>query len=85
MTRLFAFIFFLSGIIPAASQVLHIRDLVSRIPLEAVAVYSVSNNKHTTTDAKGRTDISSFVGMEDITIRLLGYRTEVFTYEELRV
>ena len=84
MTRFFAILCFLSIFIPAGSQVLHIRDLVSRLPLEAVAVYSVIHNKHTTTDAKGRTDISSFVGMEDITIRLLGYRTEVFTYEELR-
>jgi hemoglobin/transferrin/lactoferrin receptor protein len=85
MTRFFVILCFLSVIIPAGSQVLHIRDIVSRLPLEAVAVYSESHNKHTTTDAKGRTDISSFVGMEDITIRLLGYRTEVFTYEELRV
>jgi hemoglobin/transferrin/lactoferrin receptor protein len=65
------------------SQVLYIRDGVSRTPLEAAAIFSETAKKFTTTDSRGRADISGFRDAPDIVIRLLGYNTEIYTWEEL--
>lgn len=69
---------------PLFSQVLSIRDKVSKMPLGEVAVFSETTNKHTTTDGKGRANISAFAGVQNITIRLLGYKIEVYSYEQLK-
>ena len=65
------------------SQVLYIRDRTSRTPLEAAAIFSETAKKFTTTDSRGRTDISGFRDATDIVVRLLGYNTEIYTWEEL--
>ncbi len=65
------------------SQNLLLRDSQTTLPLEAAVIFSESLNKFTTTDSRGRTDISSFRGAHDITVRLLGYKTHAFTWEEL--
>lgn len=67
-----------------SAQSLIVRDKFTHTPLEAATVYSTSFNAFTTTNSRGRTEISSFSGAEDITIRLLGYRTEIYSFEKLR-
>ncbi|MDP2193908.1 MAG: TonB-dependent receptor plug domain-containing protein, partial [Alphaproteobacteria bacterium] len=84
MKKTCAFLFFILAITPLFSQVLSIRDKVSKMPLGEVAIFSETTNKHTTTDGKGRADISAFVGVQNITIRLLGYKIEVYSYEQLK-
>jgi hemoglobin/transferrin/lactoferrin receptor protein len=67
-----------------SAQNLTVRDRYTRAPLEAVAVFADSAGRFTTTDSRGRTDISAFAGAEDIVIRLLGYRTEIFSFDQLK-
>jgi hemoglobin/transferrin/lactoferrin receptor protein len=66
-----------------SAQTLTVRDLATRSPLEFATVNSPSIQDYAVTDQRGRADISAFTGADTVIVRLLGYQTAVFSYEEL--
>jgi len=85
MPRLkFIFIlFFLHLLSTVNAQVLKIRDVISNQPLEFVTVYSPSLQIHISSNQKGQADISSLAGVDSIVIKLLGYKTENYSFSKL--
>ncbi|MBN2681034.1 MAG: TonB-dependent receptor [Bacteroidales bacterium] len=76
----FAFLSFLSF-----SQVITVRDNETLSPLEMVTIKCENTKIYTTTNSKGRADISSFKKAEKIEIRCLGYKTLVISYNDLKM
>lgn len=66
-----------------AQQVL-VLNHVTRKPIELVTLTSENPKAFVITNAKGQTDISVFEGAEKIEIRMLGYKTELKSYAELK-
>lgn len=52
--------------------------------LEMVTFGSISPNAFSTSDGKGQVDISSFVGAENIIVRMLGFETDSVSYKSLK-
>jgi len=65
------------------AQTITIKDHETGNPLETVSLSSENPRASAMTDANGQTDISTFKGAEKIEIRLLGYKTETKSYDEL--
>ncbi len=68
----------------AHSQIITITDLETERPLDLVSLTSDSPKAFTTTNAKGQADISAFAEAERIEIRLLGYKTLVKSFSQIR-
>ena len=77
------FINLLFSLRTTAQQVL-ILNHVTRKPIELVTLTSEKPKAFVITNAKGQTDISVFEGAEKIEIRMLGYKTELKSYTELK-
>jgi hemoglobin/transferrin/lactoferrin receptor protein len=76
--------FLLGGIATNAfSQVLTIRDQVTREPVESVSLLSDRPKANATTNARGQADIGSFQGAEKIAISRFGFKTAVTSFAEL--
>jgi hemoglobin/transferrin/lactoferrin receptor protein len=52
-------------------------------PVEMVSVYSISPRHFQSTDIDGKASIDGFKGAARIEFRIMGYRTQVWSYEEL--
>lgn len=65
------------------SQLITIKDKETDHPLEMVTLVSESPGAFATTNVEGQADISAFKNAEIIGIRMLGYKTEIKSYEEL--
>jgi hemoglobin/transferrin/lactoferrin receptor protein len=66
------------------AQLLTVKDQVTQQPLELVQIYSGSLGLSAVTNSNGQADISAFRGRDSLTIRFVGYRSEVLSYEQLR-
>ena len=69
---------------------LHAQELVTVIdnetggPVEMVSIYSINPRHFQSTDIKGQASIDGFRGAERIEFRIMGYKTQVWTYKELK-
>lgn len=68
----------------AYSQIVTISDKVTAQPLEMVTLVSESSKVYTTTNAQGQADISALKGAEKIQIRILGYKSQVKSYQQIQ-
>lgn len=69
--------------IVAGAQTITVMEKGSGSPVEMVAIISTKNNVFTTTNARGKADISTFAGLQSIEIRSLGFRSQTKSYAEL--
>ena len=67
----------------AKAQVLTVVDQESGLPLELAVIVSEKDNTVLTTNAKGQADIAALEGAELIQIRILGYATAEYSFEQL--
>ncbi|MFN5323825.1 MAG: TonB-dependent receptor plug domain-containing protein [Bacteroidota bacterium] len=65
------------------SQIVVVRDSATSMPLEFVTASSQKPFATTVTNTKGQADLTAFAGSERIEFRLLGYKTETRSYDEL--
>lgn len=66
-----------------SAQVITITDQETQTPLELVTLLSHAPEAFAITNAQGQVNISGFEGAETIEIRMLGYETQVKSYDEL--
>ncbi len=66
------------------AQVLTVRDSATGAPLVGASVYDQGVKRAVYTDQQGKADIASLEGFSQIVISYLGYRTVVFSFEQLR-
>lgn len=66
------------------AQVVTIQDKETAQPLELATLISENPKAFATTNAQGQADISSFKGIEEIEIRLLGYAPVIKSYAEIK-
>lgn len=76
--------FLLSFCVVGWSQTITIKDKETGEPLELVTLASESPKAFATTNASGQADISAFKGATEIEIRSLGYKTETWSFEDLK-
>ena len=75
------FLSFISAIING--QTLVVFDKTSLQPLPNVNIYSEQPAASAITNSRGEADISEFKGSDKITISIVGYHMEIFTYSSL--
>jgi len=68
----------------ARAQVLTIQDQVTHQPLQLVTVFSKSPRLTAVTDARGQVEIAAFQAADSICIYHIGYKSDVYTYAQLR-
>jgi hemoglobin/transferrin/lactoferrin receptor protein len=68
---------------PLSSQVITIRDELTRETLEQVALFSVSSRVSAVTDARGTVEIAPFAGADSIRIEMIGYVRLMYSYDQL--
>lgn len=66
------------------TQIITILDKHTDKPLPYATLLSEKPKAFTTSNTEGQANISSFKGSEKISIRLMGYKTEVTSYAELK-
>jgi hemoglobin/transferrin/lactoferrin receptor protein len=66
-------------------QIVTVIDAESGEPLEAATISSKDTQAFTTTNARGRADLSEFWGAQLIELRMVGYETKQLSYQELEV
>lgn len=69
---------------PTFAQILMVNDAQSGSPVELVTIYSVSPKLSSITNASGKANISSFKGVNNIIIQMLGYETIHVSYDKLK-
>jgi hemoglobin/transferrin/lactoferrin receptor protein len=69
---------------PLMSQTVNVKSEVTRQPLKVVSISSKQPEVSLTTDGNGQADISGMKGADSITFRLLGYRSAVRSYSEIK-
>ena len=85
MVRIISFILlFFSIIFLSEGQVVTVTDMSTGEPLELVTLISEKPRSITSTNSEGRANISSMKGSPRIEVRMVGYRTEDRSYEELQ-
>jgi len=67
------------------TQIVTITDGASHQPIELATLSSESPISNALTNPKGQADISQFKDAQIIEIRMLGYRTEIFSYEQIKL
>lgn len=77
----FLFLFFSLG---TSAQVLRVRDAKSNVGLEMATLFHKENKLMVFTNAKGEVDIKAFQGLEQIEIKLFGYKSILTSFEKLR-
>ncbi len=84
MLRLSIPLFFLmlSSLAIAQTEVMVVESSTDK-PVEMVSVYSLNPRHFQSTDINGKALIDGFKGAERIEFRIMGYRTQVWSYEEL--
>jgi hemoglobin/transferrin/lactoferrin receptor protein len=66
------------------AQIITIKEKNTLLPLEKAAIFDKTKQISTTTNAKGKADISAFEGIDSIYIRFIGYKTEIKSYTQLK-
>jgi hemoglobin/transferrin/lactoferrin receptor protein len=66
------------------SQSITIKDNETNEPLESVTISSEDNKTFVATNSKGEADVTNFVGLNKIAIRLFGFETQVVSYNHMR-
>lgn len=84
MKQLYLLISFLSFPCIVSAQVLTVQDSSTKAPLEFVTIASKNPQEMVTTNSKGKATITVFKDAEVIQLRLLGYKTVVTSYDELK-
>lgn len=85
MKTFFFLTLFAVSYICSIAQVITIQDQLTKKPLEHVTLFSANPTVFQTTNSQGQVDLSSFDGSEQVEIRLLGYKTEVKSYSEIKM
>jgi hemoglobin/transferrin/lactoferrin receptor protein len=67
------------------TQIVTITDAASHQPIELATLSSESPQVNALTNSKGQADISDFKDSQIIEIRMLGYKTEIFSYNQLKL
>jgi len=67
------------------TQIVTITDGASHQPIELATLSSESPQVNALTNSKGQADISAFKDSQIIEIRMLGYKTEIFSYNQLKI
>jgi hemoglobin/transferrin/lactoferrin receptor protein len=67
------------------TQIITITDGASHQPIELATLSSESPMANALTNSKGQADITKFKDAQIIEIRMLGYRTEIFSFEQIRL
>jgi hemoglobin/transferrin/lactoferrin receptor protein len=65
------------------AQTLTVTDNTTGLPIEFATIYDSDNNLSAITNIQGQADISEFSESKDISIRYIGYREKVYSFEEL--
>jgi hemoglobin/transferrin/lactoferrin receptor protein len=66
------------------SQVITIKDDMTGEPLAHVTLHSENPRAFTTTNSHGQADLGKFINSDKIVIRMLGYETQVSSYDDLK-
>ena len=80
--RQLTFLVLFISVFAANGQVVTIKDAVNRQPLEYVTVISWSPKTYTITDAKGRVDLTEFLGSDSIVFREVGHEEFFLSYDQ---
>lgn len=67
-----------------AQELVTVIDNESGGPVEMVSIYSLNPRHFQSTDIKGQAPIDGFKGAERIEFRIMGYKTQVWSYDDLR-
>lgn len=65
------------------SQIITVTERESGRPIELVTISSESPRAFASTNVEGQADISKFKNSNEIVFRMLGYKTETFSFKEL--
>ena len=65
------------------AQTLTVTDNTTGLPIEFATIYDSDNNLSAITNIQGQADISEFSESKYISIRYIGYREKVYSFEEL--
>lgn len=85
MKKAFIICFLFSLSLGSHAQTITIIDQETQSPLELVTLISKIPVSFTITNPKGQAELSTFKGADHIEIRAIGYKTEIKSYEELRL
>lgn len=66
------------------SQIVTIYDIETHQPVEFATLSSEKSSEYKTTNSKGQVEISDFRDSKFIEIRMLGYRNEILSFEQLK-
>lgn len=76
-------LFFITSL-TAFAQKMTVQEQVTHQPLSSVTLRSNTSSTTILTDTKGQADISAFQEADSITVRFVGYKTEVLSYQQLK-
>ncbi len=82
--KFFILLFFFFSFFSNFSQTLRVEDESTGTPLESITLISYEPYVYTTTNSKGQANISEFKESVLIEISMLGYRTVLIGYDELK-
>lgn len=83
MNRIFILWLFVGISTVVKAQKITVLDRETGIPLESVTLFSETPKVAASTDALGQADLSEFRNAEKIEIRMLGYKTEMMSYNAI--
>lgn len=83
MKKIFTFTSLWMWVIMGFSQTLKVVDKITSQPLPGCTIYSQDQKISTTTDAKGRADISPFQNVDSISFRYISYESIIHSYKQL--
>jgi len=75
---------FLMFALTGISQVITIKDSETKEPLELATLAEYNARTFVVTNANGQADISTFEGSEKIEIRMIGYKTRLLSFAEIK-
>ncbi len=81
--KLFFLILFVHGI-SLFAQVVTVKDLATKTPLELVSIYNSDPNRSIVTNSNGKADISKLDKNKNIIFRIIGYEKLETTYEQVK-
>jgi hemoglobin/transferrin/lactoferrin receptor protein len=68
----------------AIAQIITVKDKETGLPLDLVTIASEEPKAFAVTNPRGQARIDGFDGSDDIEIRLMGYKTTMLSYSEIK-
>jgi hemoglobin/transferrin/lactoferrin receptor protein len=81
--RVFFLVLFFLNCLFSVGQSITVKNWETGQGLERATIFCNEPRAFTTTDKRGRADISDFVNCKKIEIRTIGFRTQILSYEEI--